>query len=63
MAKVFCKQQKSRKPFQVAAFFAVTALSGDNRNLVWWSWGDLNPRPKLLHRRHYMLSLIFTFAG
>lgn len=29
----------------------------------WWSWGDLNPRPKLLHRRHYMLSPIFTFAG
>ncbi len=28
----------------------------------WWSWGDLNPRPKLLHRRHYMLSLVFTFA-
>lgn len=30
---------------------------------IWWSWGDLNPRPKLLHRRHYMLSPIFTFAG
>jgi len=35
MAKVFRKKQKSRKPFQVAAFFAVTALSDDNRNLVW----------------------------
>jgi len=22
----------------------------------WWSWRELNPRPKLLHRRHYMLS-------
>ncbi|KMY38999.1 hypothetical protein ACH48_06980 [Aeromonas caviae] len=23
---------------------------------MWWSWGDLNPRPKLLHPRYYMLS-------
>jgi len=22
----------------------------------WWSWRELNPRPKLLHRRYYMLS-------
>lgn len=22
----------------------------------WWSWGDLNPRPKFLHPRYYMLS-------
>lgn len=29
----------------------------------WWSWGDLNPRPKFLHPRHYMLSQVFTFAG
>lgn len=29
----------------------------------WWSWGELNPRPKLLRRRYYMLSHIFTFAG
>ncbi len=26
------------------------------RNMIWWSWGDLNPRPKLLHPWHYMLS-------
>lgn len=26
------------------------------RNIIWWSWGDLNPRPKLLHPRYYMLS-------
>src|SRR5688572_10996670 len=22
----------------------------------WWRWGELNPRPKELHLRHYMLS-------
>jgi len=22
----------------------------------WWRWGELNPRPKALHPRHYMLS-------
>ena len=22
----------------------------------WWSWRELNPRPKFLHPRHYMLS-------
>ena len=29
----------------------------------WWSWRELNPRPKFLHPRHYMLSPVFTFAG
>lgn len=29
---------------------------------IWWSWRELNPRPKLLHRRYYMLSLVFTFT-
>ena len=23
----------------------------------WWSWRELNPRPKFLHPRYYMLSL------
>src|SRR4249919_1195817 len=25
----------------------------------WWRWGELNPRPKALHPRHYMLSSLF----
>ena len=25
----------------------------------WWRWGELNPRPKMLHARHYMLSAVF----
>lgn len=29
----------------------------------WWSWRELNPRPKFLHPRYYMLSLVFTFAS
>ena len=24
---------------------------------IWWSWRELNPRPKFLHPRYYMLSL------
>lgn len=31
--------------------------------IIWWSWRELNPRPKFLHPRHYMLSPVFTFAG
>lgn len=27
------------------------------------SWGDSNPRPKLLRRRYYMLSPLFSFAS
>lgn len=23
---------------------------------IWWSWRELNPRPKFLHPRYYMLS-------
>ncbi|KZG10917.1 hypothetical protein R446_25260 [Salmonella enterica subsp. enterica serovar Tennessee] len=23
---------------------------------MWWSWRELNPRPKFLHPRYYMLS-------
>ncbi|WHS99759.1 MAG: hypothetical protein LZT29_02791 [Pantoea stewartii] len=38
-------------------------FTGRIRIIVWWSWRELNPRPKLLHRRHYMLSPVFTFAG
>jgi len=25
----------------------------------WWRWGESNPRPKMLHARHYMLSSLF----
>ena len=23
---------------------------------IWWSWGDLNPRPQIFHAQFYMLS-------
>ena len=29
---------------------------GRIRKSKWWSWRELNPRPKFLHPRHYMLS-------
>ena len=28
----------------------------------WWRWGELNPRPKELHLRHYMLSSPFVLV-
>lgn len=52
--------KKARKPRWDAGF---PYFPGRIRNIMWWSWRELNPRPKLLHRRHYMLSPIFTFAG
>ena len=29
----------------------------------WWSWRELNPRPKFLHPRYYMLSLSLHSPG
>ena len=28
---------------------------------VWWSWGELNPRPQALHRQFYILSCVVIF--
>nr|DAK85527.1 MAG TPA: hypothetical protein [Caudoviricetes sp.] len=29
---------------------------------IWWSWGELNPRPKLLYLQYYTFSLVFNFT-
>ncbi len=29
--------------------------------IYWWSRGELNPRPQILHRKLYMLSAIIGF--
>lgn len=55
--------QKSPQPLGMRASSTFKALSGNSRKLIWWSWGDLNPRPKLLRRWHYMLSPVITFTG
>src|SRR5690606_33947422 len=34
----------------------IPACFGLRWSLNWWRWGELNPRPKALHPRHYMLS-------
>lgn len=55
-----------KKPYPLeedTVFCTFKDLSGRPRKVMWWSWGDLNPRPKLLRRRHYMLSPVITFAG
>jgi len=28
---------------------------------IWWSWGELNPRPQALHRQFYILSCVVMF--
>jgi len=28
----------------------------------WWSWRELNPRPKLLYPQYYTFSLVFNFT-
>lgn len=56
----------TKKPANLGGMRALRTspdLSGNNRFNIWWSWGDLNPRPKLLRRRHYMLSPVITFVG
>ncbi len=57
--------QTSRDKLQAQkpAGLAPCGLSGLHRMTLvitdgefWWSWRELNPRPKFLHPRHYMLS-------
>lgn len=56
-------QESIKKPAtRFAGFFSLRVYLVHLRKM-WWSWRELNPRPKLLHRRHYMLSPVFTFAG
>ena len=54
----FFGQQKTRKALIPAGFWSFSFTS--ERKLV--ELRELNPRPKLLRRRYYMLSLVFTFA-
>ena len=48
--------QKSPQGFHLAGSQDFDDGSGNHQPRIWWSWRELNPRPKLLHRRHYMLS-------
>ena len=32
-------------------------------SLEWWRWGELNPRPRALHLRYYMLSSLFVLVS
>ncbi len=57
------RHKKARRAFTLRAFRTSADNSGIAAKEFWWSWRELNPRPKLLHRRHYMLSPVFTFAG
>ena len=45
-----------------------TSTKSTNKNttarvvlFVWWSWRESNPRPQILHRQFYILSLVVWF--
>ncbi len=44
------------KKAETLVLFGVPAFVGRSETVKWWRWGELNPRPKALHPRHYMLS-------
>jgi len=50
------RHKKSRKAFTLRALRTSMMVPVTINQEFWWSWRELNPRPKLLHRRHYMLS-------
>jgi len=50
------RHKKTRKVFTLRAFRTSMMVLVTINQEFWWSWRELNPRPKLLHRRHYMLS-------
>lgn len=48
--------QKSPQGFHLAGSQDFDDGSGNHQPRIWWSWRELNPRPKFLHPRYYMLS-------
>lgn len=55
-------QERTRKNPQGLTPCGFSYRFGPHRTGIWWSWRDLNPRPKNLHPQYYMLSRVFTFA-
>lgn len=51
----------NKKPASLAAS-GFKVLFEQTSYHIWWSWRDLNPRPKNLRLQYYMLSQVFTFA-
>jgi len=57
------RHKKARQAFTLRAFrTSFQALVTINKEF-WWSWRELNPRPKFLHPRYYMLSLSLHSPG
>lgn len=59
---MFSDNDRHKKSPQGLCHAGFLYFSGRIRIMIWWSWRELNPRPKFLHPRYYMLSLVFTFA-
>ncbi len=51
-----CTQTRAASGFVPGARGSEKNPTGEGWVCDWWRWGELNPRPKALHPRHYMLS-------
>ncbi len=60
--RILTGSKKALTHNELGLFLGFSVYSDDFRIQNWWSWRELNPRPKFLHPRYYMLSLVFTFA-
>ena len=38
-------------------------VSADRTPRIWWSWGDLNPRPQIFLAQIYMFSVLFCVSS
>gem|GEM_PF-1717278 len=53
---MFSDNDRHKKSPQSLCHAGFLYFTGRIRIIIWWSWRELNPRPKFLHPRHYMLS-------
>jgi len=51
-----------QKSLEIYVFKALKSFIGLDRFILWWSWRELNPRPKLLYLQYYTFSLVFNFT-
>jgi hypothetical protein len=42
-------------------YLGASVIGGQRRTIVWWSWGESNPRPKAIAGQIYTLSWLIWF--
>jgi len=47
---------ENKKADKSKVYMDIPAFYNDSKSSIWWSWGDLNPRPEKLSLRPYTLS-------